>query len=241
MSAPKGTLNVERRGWDKDKYEQRAKDREEYGDEYVDGKGAEAEIRDRQEFRAAEAGAAGPAGSKRRWLTHRTGGFGFDKSAGCTKVLTEPEVQKKATGWYCDVCECLLRDSASYLDHINGKKHQRKLGYSMRVERVGVDAVRDRFADQTEKRAAAAAAVERHKTRDAGEEHERRLQQRDEDDAAEKAARREAKRQRKEERAAADQAEDPDFDAEMNAMMGFGGFGGSKTQREDSVTIPRCV
>ena len=48
MSAPKGTLNVERRGWDKDKYEQRAKDREEYGDEYVDGKGAEAEIRDRQ-------------------------------------------------------------------------------------------------------------------------------------------------------------------------------------------------
>ena len=94
MSAPKGTLNVERRGWDKDKYEQRAKDREEYGDEYVDGKGAEAEIRDRQEFRAAEAGAAGPAGSKRSWLTHRTGGFGFDKSAGCTKVLTEPEVQK---------------------------------------------------------------------------------------------------------------------------------------------------
>ncbi|KAH8087660.1 hypothetical protein JL720_6978 [Aureococcus anophagefferens] len=201
MSAPKGTLNVERRGWDKDKYEQRAKDREEYGDEYVDGKGAEAEIRDRQEFRAAEAGAAGPAGSKRSWLTHRTGGFGFDKSAGCTKVLTEPEVQKKATGWYCDVCECLLRDSASYLDHINGKKHQRKLGYSMRVERVGVDA------------------------------YERRLQQRDEDDAAEKAARREAKRQRKEERAAADQAEDPDFDAEMNAMMGFGGFGGSKKQR----------
>ncbi|KAH8045496.1 hypothetical protein JL722_14185 [Aureococcus anophagefferens] len=183
MSAPKGTLNVERRGWDKDKYEQRAKDREEYGDEYVDGKGAEAEIRDRQEFRAAEAGAAAPPAT------------------------------------------------ASYLDHINGKKHQRKLGYSMRVERVGVDAVRDRFADQTEKRAAAAAAVERHKTLDVGEEYERRLQQRDEDDAAEKAARREAKRQRKEERAAADQAEDPDFDAEMNAMMGFGGFGGPKKQR----------
>ncbi|KAK7233018.1 mRNA splicing protein [Aureococcus anophagefferens] len=141
MSAPHAERRAPR-GWDKDKYEQRAKDREEYGDEYVDGKGAEAEIRDRQEFRAAEAGAAGPR--------------------------------------------------------------------------------------RTEKRAAAAAAVERHKTLDVGEEYERRLQQRDEDDAAEKAARREAKRQRKEERAAADQAEDPDFDAEMNAMMGFGGFGGSK-------------
>ena len=229
--APKGTVNVERRAWDKDKYEQRAKDREEYGDEFVDGKEAQAEIRNRQEFQAAEPGAQGPAGSKRSWLKHREGGFGFEKSSGTCKVLTEPEVQKKATGWYCDVCECLLRDSASYLDHINGKKHQRKLGYSMRVERVGVDAVRERFCEQTEKRAATKALVERHKTLDVGEEYERRLAARDEDEQAEKAARREAKRQRREEQAAADQEEDPNFDAEMNAMMGFGGFGGSKKKR----------
>ncbi|KAH8052670.1 hypothetical protein JL720_14910 [Aureococcus anophagefferens] len=175
MSAPKGTLNVERRGWDKDKYEQRAKDREEYGDEYVDGKGAEAEIRDRQEFRAAEAG------------------------AGPRRVLTEPEVQKKATGWYCGVCECLLRTTASYLDHINGKKHQRKLGYSMRVERVGVDAVRDRFADQTGASGGGGAGATRRST-----------------SATQESGR-------------GDQAEDPDFDAEMNAMMGFGGFGASAT------------
>ena len=37
--------------------------------------------------------------------------------------------------------------------------------------------------------------------------------------------------QRREEQAAADQEEDPNFDAEMNAMMGFGGFGGSKKKR----------
>ena len=86
-------------------------------------------------------------------------------------------------------------------------------------------------ADMSEKRAATKALVERHKTLDVGEEYERRLAARDEDEQAEKAARREAKRQRREEQAAADQEEDPNFDAEMNAMMGFGGFGGSKKQR----------
>ena len=32
-----------------------------------------------------------------------------------------------------------LNLSFSYLDHINGRKHQRKLGYSMRVERSTKD------------------------------------------------------------------------------------------------------
>lgn len=228
---PKGVANVERRGWDKDKYEKKAKDREEFGDEFVDGEKAAGEIRNKQEFKAADAGAAGPAGSKRAWLRNREQSYGFERSAGSTRVLTEPEVQKKATGWYCDVCECLLRDSASYLDHVNGKKHQRALGYSMRVERVGVDAVRERFTATTERRAAAKAEIKRHETLDASEELEGRLEKRELDEAADKEARREAKRQRKAEQAKADQESDPNFDADMNAMMGFGGFGGGKKKK----------
>jgi U4/U6.U5 tri-snRNP component SNU23 len=38
-------------------------------------------------------------------------------------------------GWHCRVCDCFLKDSLTYLDHINGRKHQRYLGYSMRVEK----------------------------------------------------------------------------------------------------------
>lgn len=45
-------------------------------------------------------------------------------------------------GYYCSVCDCILRDSMSYLDHINGKYHNRALGMNMRVERSNADQAR---------------------------------------------------------------------------------------------------
>ncbi len=39
------------------------------------------------------------------------------------------------------MCDCILRDSMSYLDHINGKYHNRALGMTMRVERSNADQV----------------------------------------------------------------------------------------------------
>ena len=202
---PKGSANVVRRTWDKDKYEQKAKDREEYGDEHVDKPAATDDegIRDRQEFRAAEPGAAGPAGSKRAWLQPREKTYGFEQQAGHTQVLMNAEIQKKATGWYCDVCECLLRDSASYLDHVNGKKHQRKLGYSMRTQRVGVEQVRDRLATVTEERRRAEDEARRRRGLDTNQEYERILEARAADEAAKREAKKDAKKRKREEAAAA--------------------------------------
>ena len=34
----------------------------------------------------------------------------------------------------CTVCECLLKDSLTWVDHINGRKHNRFLGMTMQVE-----------------------------------------------------------------------------------------------------------
>ena len=48
-------------------------------------------------------------------------------------------------GATCKVCDCALRDSANYLDHINGKKHNRMLGMSMRAERSTLGEVRARL------------------------------------------------------------------------------------------------
>ena len=52
------------------------------------------------------------------------------------------------------MCTCLLKDSQTYLDHINGRKHQKKLGMTMKVGRVGVDDVRDRVRQWTERKEA---------------------------------------------------------------------------------------
>lgn len=55
--------------------------------------------------------------------------------------MTESTPLALQAGYYCNVCECIVKDSANFLDHINGKKHQRALGMSMRVERVGLEQV----------------------------------------------------------------------------------------------------
>jgi U4/U6.U5 tri-snRNP component SNU23 len=31
-------------------------------------------------------------------------------------------------GYFCRVCDCVVKDSANYLDHINGKKTSKGIG-----------------------------------------------------------------------------------------------------------------
>lgn len=61
---------------------------------------------------------------------------------GKTQVVTAASTPSQQGGWYCETCKCGLKDSINYLDHINGKKHQKALGYSMRVERSTVSQVK---------------------------------------------------------------------------------------------------
>jgi len=242
-----GAVNVERRVWETGKYEQRAKERAEYGDDHVEKKEL-ASVRKRPEFQAAEPGAEGPAGSKRSFLKAREGKLKLDALAGKSRVLTEAEARERDTGWYCDVCECLLRDSSSYLDHINGIKHQRKLGFSMRIERVGVDVVRERFAtvgSQIESKRKREQELRRtdETTDDIIADWEQRTQRNEDQLHRDKRQKKkdEKKRQKKkqvddllptpEQQEDNQDLDDDDEAAAMNAMMGFGNFGGSKKKK----------
>merc|ERR1712187_342503 len=73
--------------------------------------------------------------------------FNLDLEArlGKTTFIGNKNLLSKEAGFYCSVCHCVLKDSITYLDHINGKWHQRTLGMSMRVEKVGVDRIRARI------------------------------------------------------------------------------------------------
>eukprot|EP00594_Rhizosolenia_setigera_P002685 CAMPEP_0178955372 /NCGR_PEP_ID=MMETSP0789-20121207/9563_1 /TAXON_ID=3005 /ORGANISM="Rhizosolenia setigera, Strain CCMP 1694" /LENGTH=263 /DNA_ID=CAMNT_0020636985 /DNA_START=20 /DNA_END=811 /DNA_ORIENTATION=+ len=169
----KQAVNVERRTWDKETYEARAKnraakaensesiDRELEHDENGPSLKRVKKNDEKEEFRQAEKGAAGPMLSKRAYLKSREERVDLESKIGQSEII-DPDasvgtqvvkitdgVTKNASGvgWYCKVCDCTLKDSLSYLDHINGRKHQRALGYSMRAKRSTAADVRARISE----------------------------------------------------------------------------------------------
>jgi U4/U6.U5 tri-snRNP component SNU23 len=47
--------------------------------------------------------------------------------------------------FHCKVCDVTFNDSLSYVDHLNGKRHNRVLGMNLKVERVGADKIKDKL------------------------------------------------------------------------------------------------
>ncbi|KAF3967033.1 hypothetical protein CMV_008925 [Castanea mollissima] len=132
------------------------------------------------------------------------------------KVVTPVAPLSQQAGYYCSVCECVVKDSANFLDHINGKKHQRALGMSMRVERASVDQVKQRF-EVLKKRRVPGSFTEQ-------DLDERILKQQQEEEER-KRQRREKKKEKKKEKLAEEETE---MDPDVAEMMGFGGFRSSK-------------
>ncbi|XP_055388554.1 zinc finger matrin-type protein 2-like [Condylostylus longicornis] len=86
-----------------------------------------------------------PPPAERRPLEQRKDAVSLDTELGKSKIVTTHTPKQQQGGYWCTVCECLIKDSQAYLDHINGKRHNRSLGMTMRVERVGVDRVKQRL------------------------------------------------------------------------------------------------
>jgi len=135
--------------------------------------------------------------------------------------------------YYCKVCECHLRDSANYLLHINGKKHNRMLGMSMRAERATLGEVRERLASYKDEK-----HVDLTKEEKAAlflEDFNHRVAAREEEEyqtKLDKSSRKRARKQGEGEGAASTAdvtAEDVEAQGEMAAAgFDFAGFGSSK-------------
>ncbi|ONK61631.1 uncharacterized protein A4U43_C08F31960 [Asparagus officinalis] len=192
-----GVDNTSRRKWNKEEFLERAREREQ----------------EEEEDRFSSKAKAPPV--QRKPLKHRDYEVDLESRLGKTQVVTPIAPLSQQAGYYCSVCECVVKDSANYLDHINGKKHQRALGMSMRVERASLQQVQERF-ESLKKRKDTGSFTE--------QDFDERILKQQQEEEERKRQRRERKKEKKKGKALEDE---PEIDADVAAMMGFGGFGSS--------------
>jgi len=193
-----------------------------------------------------------PENYKKFHAKSREYNFDFEGKVGHTAVvntLAQKTSTARTAGYYCSVCDCTLADSGSWLGHINGRRHQRNLGQSVfKHKRSDVNEVEAAIAakkEQLQKK------QENYSFKDKVKEMEEEQNKLKEKYKFEQKARKRKKKQGVQAgpSTAAPEAEDQEVvdqetglkrqktqeeadaaqaEADMMAMMGFGGFSSSK-------------
>lgn len=201
-----GVDDLGRHTWDKDYFKEKAEESSLFG-----GLDAPRPGKKKKEFIPLPA-------SQRQYLQGRKEDPNLEKDLGKFRVVTCHTIKPLQGGYWCSVCECLIKDSACYLDHINGRRHNRNLGMNMKVENIGLDTVKERLAalsETTEK------VVE-------AEDIEARIAALEQLEEEKKARKKEKRKRKKQQAAAAPAEEDEDDDEE-----GAGGGGEPKKQKTE--------
>ncbi|KAI8975036.1 hypothetical protein BDF20DRAFT_943083 [Mycotypha africana] len=136
-----------RRTWDKAEYAAKAKAREE--------RDRLAEINDERRKRGLP-----PIRPKKKdedekvekkALQARESGVDLEKNVGKIQVVQSVD-SRKQPGFYCEACDVTIKDSVTYLDHLNGRKHLANMGMSTKVEKADASSVKERLAMLKRKR-----------------------------------------------------------------------------------------
>ncbi|KAG9290781.1 hypothetical protein G9A89_011744 [Geosiphon pyriformis] len=210
-----------RRTWDREEYERRARDRLRREQQQE-----EDESRKRKGLRPK-----GPSGDgtsdllppPRDLLKARSEKVVLDTNLNKTQVVQSTSIASKQPGYYCNVCDCVVKDSVNFLDHINGKKHQRALGMSMKVERSSLEQVKAKLD-----------RLKKEKEEPQEYDFEARVEQVRQQEEEEKRKRKERKKAKKQREKTGDASTEGEAEGEegmnpdMAKLMGFGGFCSTK-------------
>ena len=127
----------------------------------------------------------------------------------------------------------------TYLDHINGRKHQRKLGFSMRVERSTKDQMLGRLSQLAKEKEKAEKQTPDNLLIEGN--FEDKVKAKDEEEARQRADKAKKRQERKKQKQQApepkpeeteegdeegEEVEEEGINPDLAAMMGFSGFGG---------------
>lgn len=173
-----------RKTYDREKYAALAKEREER--ERAEGK---ARYEAKQEGRSYRRRASTP--EDLRLTEARTARVDVASLVGKTMLVPAGSgvgKRGKSAGFYCEACDITLRDSPSWIEHLNSKQHLSNTGQSMEVKRATLEEVRERLRYLNRKRKEAMQKEE--------VDLDKRLDQRREEEERE----REAKRQKRNEK-----------------------------------------
>ncbi|KAF9098705.1 zinc finger, matrin-type 2 [Mortierella sp. GBA35] len=210
-----GTVVKKKSGrWDMEEYERRAKERA----------AREKELQEEDEARAlgktVKRKATKEAPSEEAIAAEKSERLILESAIGKSQVV-QGGPTGRAPGFYCQVCDCVLKDSTAYRDHKNGKKHLKNMGVDTKKP------TRENLSDVLAKLESMKPKPDAPRT--SKYDLDARLEEAKRQEDREKAEKRERKKQKKNEKKADDGFDDGGMDPAMAAMMGFSGFGSSKS------------
>lgn len=87
-------------------------------------------------------------------ISHRTEAVDFSKDIGKRRVITDKsgEIDRVKSGFYCATCDCVLKDSVSFLDHLNGRTHAARMGFNLKTEKASAQQVREKLLGKRRQR-----------------------------------------------------------------------------------------